>query len=58
MIPRTRPNRLLMGLIENDPDDYQRGLEIEREKTVDDGDFDDDQETQNQKETLTAKETI
>lgn len=52
MTPRTRPNLLLMGLIENDPDDYQLGLEIEKEKTVDDGDFDDDYETHCQRERL------
>lgn len=35
-----------------DSDAYQRGLEIDREKTVDDGDFDDDYETHCQRERL------
>ncbi len=43
---------------DRDPDAYQRGLEAEREKTVDDGDFDDDYETHCRKETLTARDTL
>ncbi len=34
-----------------DPKHYERGLEIQREMTVDDGDFDDDYETHHQFET-------
>ena len=38
--------------------DYLRGLEAQREKTVDDGDFDDDCDTHARKETLTARDCI
>ncbi len=41
-----------------DADDYRRGLEALREKTVDDGDFDDDYETHCKRETLTARDCI
>lgn len=41
-----------------DTNNYRRGQEIQREMTVDDGDFDDDFETHAKRETLTHRELI
>lgn len=47
------------GHVEQDPDDYQRGLEIQQEQTFDDDvDGDDDLETHQKRETLTARDCI
>lgn len=43
---------------DRDPEDYQRGIEINKNKIVDNGDFDNEYETHCRQETLTARDCI